>query len=628
MCGITGLYHRHRDPVPIQVLERMTQVLVHRGPDGEGVWSEGPIGLGHRRLAIIDLSPLGHQPMMTQDRRYVMSYNGEVYNFRELRVELEALGFPFHSRTDTEVVLNAIAAWGLDAIPKFNGMFALAVWDRQESKLILARDRYGIKPLYYTWVNNALIFASEVKALLQHPLVNVAVDPSALVEYLTFQNTFGENTLFKNIRLLPAGTVLSVDEKTERSWQYWDFDFHSPNEALSREDCIEELDHLFCQAVNRQLVSDVPVGAYLSGGMDSAAITAISSTQLPYIKTFTCGFDMSSVSGLEQTFDERKEAEHMSYLFKTEHYEMVLKAGDMERCMSSLAYHIEEPRVGQSYPNYYVSRLASKFGKVVLAGTAGDEIFAGYPWRYYPQAVHANFEDYLTHYYGYWQRIFKEKEQATLFAPISNETRGISSADLFRAVFQGKSHSKDMTPEEYVNHSLYFEAKTFLHGLLVIEDKLSMAHGLETRVPFLDNDLVDFALKIPVKYKLGSLDAVVRAGLQNEDLSQYLKKSRDGKLILRDMMRKYVPTEVVEKVKQGFSAPDATWFQGESMAYVKQVIFNNHAHLYDYLDKEFVQSKVMEHLNGKTNQRLMIWSLLSFEKWCDTYLNKAYVACI
>ncbi len=619
MCGITGIFNRKHEPASAQLIESMNKVLHHRGPDGDGVWVDGPVAFGHRRLAIIDLSPLGHQPMMTRDGRYIITYNGEVFNFRELKLELEALGYPFHSRTDTEVVLNAFAAWGKKAVEKFNGMFAFAIWDRHESKLFLARDRYGIKPLYYTFVQNTLVFASEVKAILKHPLVKVEVDHNALVEYLTFQNFLSDKTLFKNIHILPAGTTLTVSEHEKTFETYWDFNFHAPTHNLSKQECIEELDRLFCQAVNRQLVSDVELGAYLSGGMDSAAITALSSMQLPYIKTFTCGFDVSSVSGIEQTFDERKDAERMSYLFKTEHYEMVLKAGDMERCMSSLAYHIEEPRVGQSYPNYYVSRLASKFGKVVLAGTAGDEIFAGYPWRYYPQVVNPNFDSYLKNYYGYWQRIFKESEHQTLFAPIANEVRDAAPFETFRSIF--KNTSNDLSPEDYVNHSLYFEAKTFLHGLLVIEDKLSMAHSLETRVPFLDNDLVDFALKIPVEYKLGCLQDVVKAGNQQQDISRYLKKSRDGKLILRDMMRKYVPTDVVEKIKQGFSAPDASWFQGESMDYVRSLIFNNHAQIYDYIDRKFVQDKVSEHLNGQVNHRLMIWSLLSFEHWCKSYLN-------
>tara|TARA_R110002126_G_scaffold187410_1_gene336077 strand:+ start:71341 stop:73233 length:1893 start_codon:yes stop_codon:yes gene_type:complete len=621
MCGITGIFNRNHEPTETRLIEAMTNALEHRGPDGEGVWLDGPIALGHRRLAIIDLSPQGHQPMVTRDGRFVLTYNGEVYNFRELRTELEARGHGFHSTTDSEVVLNAFAEWGLDAVQRFNGMFAFAIWDKTTSELMLARDRYGIKPLYYTMAGNSLVFSSEIKALLKHPRVAAEMDQEALVEYLTFQNIISERTLFKNIKMLPAGSMLSVTRTEEKHFKYWDFSYQEPEQALSTDEYIEELEYLFRQSVNRQLVSDVELGAYLSGGMDSGAITAISSLQLPYIKTFTCGFDLSSASGIEQTFDERREAERMSYLFKTEHYEMVLKAGDMERCMPSLAYHVEEPRVGQCYPNYYVSRLASKFGKVVLAGTAGDEIFAGYPWRYYPQVQHKNVDEYQQSYYGYWQRIFKEKDHQKAFSPIWNNVSHFSPFDAFKDVFKGVSSSQKLTPETLVNHSLYFEAKTFLHGLLVIEDKLSMAHGLETRVPFLDNDLVDFALKLPTSVKLGCLDKVVSAGSKQEDISRYLQKSRDGKLILRDMMKKFLPTDVVEKVKQGFSAPDASWFQGESMEYVKNIVFNDQANIYNYLDKKYVQNKVSEHLSGQVNHRLMIWSLLSLEQFCTTFLD-------
>lgn len=621
MCGITGLFNRNHEPAETRLIEAMTGALEHRGPDGEGVWLDGPIALGHRRLAIIDLSPQGHQPMVTRDGRFVLTYNGEVYNFRELRTELEARGYAFHSTTDSEVVLNAFAEWGLDAVQRFNGMFAFAIWDKTTSQLMLVRDRYGIKPLYYTMAGNSFVFASEIKALLKHPRVAAEMDQEALVEYLTFQNIISDRTLFKNIKMLPAGSILTVTQTEERLHKYWDFSYEEPEQSFSKNEYIEELEYLFRQSVNRQLVSDVELGAYLSGGMDSGAITAISSLQLPYIKTFTCGFDLSSASGIEQTFDERREAERMSYLFKTEHYEMVLKAGDMERCMPSLAYHVEEPRVGQCYPNYYASRLASKFGKVVLAGTAGDEIFAGYPWRYYPQVQHQHFDDYQKSYYGYWQRIFKEQEHQQAFSPIWNNVSHFSAFDVFKDIFNGVSVSKKITPETLVNYSLYFEAKTFLHGLLVIEDKLSMAHGLETRVPFLDNDLVDFALKLPTSIKLGGLDKVVSAGSKQQDISRYLKKSRDGKLILRDMMKKFLPTDVVEKVKQGFSAPDATWFKGESMEYVEHVVFNDRSQIYHYLDKQFIQNKVSEHLAGQVNHRLMIWSLLSLEQFCTTYLD-------
>jgi asparagine synthase (glutamine-hydrolysing) len=346
------------------------------------------------------------------------------------------------------------------------------------------------------------------------------------------------------------------------------FNFREPENPASEEEYIEELDRLFRQAVNRQLVSDVEVGVYLSGGMDSGSITAIAATQLPYIKSFTCGFDLNSASGLELSFDERENAEYMSYLFKTEHYEMVLKAGDMERVLPEVARHIEEPRVGQSYPNYYVAQLASKFVKVVLAGAGGDELFGGYPWRYYRAVVNSDFEQYIDKYYLYWQRLIPNKTIHEVFRPVWERVKHVWTRDIFRNVFLRKVEGLE-TPEDYINHSLYFEAKTFLHGLLVIEDKLSMAHSLETRVPFLDNDLVDFSMQVPVNLKLRNLEEVIRIS-ENEPakVKRYYEKTGDGKLILRKVMQRYVPEKITSGIKQGFSAPDASWFKGESIDYV------------------------------------------------------------
>lgn len=626
MCGVTGVISLRGEAVSPVLLKRMTDAIAHRGPDGEGQWIEGPVGLGHRRLAIIDLSPAGHQPMLASNYRYVLSYNGEIYNFRELRTELEALGYWFRSQTDTEVVLNAFAAWGTEAITRFNGMFAFALWDRQEQRLLLARDRYGIKPLYYSLTPDYLLFGSEQKAMLAHPGAPRGIDKAALLEYFTFQNIFTDRTLVENIRLLPAGHYgwfdLRLPQAGLQLTQYWDFNFREPTEKASVEEYREELDRLFVQAVNRQLVSDVELGCYLSGGIDSGSITAVAARSHPYIKTFTCGFDLHSASGLELAFDERAKAEHMSYHFKTEHYEMVLKAGDMERCLPKLAYHLEEPRVGQSYPNYYAAKLASKFVKVVLSGAGGDELFGGYPWRYYRAVNNDNFENYIDKYYQFWQRLVSNSELKQLFAPIWPDVSHVWTRDIFRDVFQQKA-SELTTPEDYINHSLYFEAKTFLHGLLVVEDKLSMAHSLESRVPFLDNDLVDFAMRCPVALKLNNLKEVVRLN-ENEpgDKSRsYFQKTKDGKQILRDVMGRYIPEDISKAEKQGFSAPDASWFKGDSIQFVHDALFKPNQHVFQFLDFDCVKQLAEEHASGKQNRRLLIWSLLSCRQYVNDHLG-------
>jgi asparagine synthase (glutamine-hydrolysing) len=626
MCGICGIFNFNGEPVSSVNLRRMTDAIAHRGPDGEGFYTDSFIGLGHRRLAIIDLTPAGHQPMVTRDGQFAISYNGEVYNFQEIRAQLQSLGHQFHSRSDSEVILYAYSQWGSECVERFNGMFAFAIWDKKRQELFLARDRYGIKPLYYTFAGSKLLFASEQKALLSHEAVTPEIDLEALLEYFTFQNIFTDKTLLKGVKLFPAGCFARVPLGTRvqvlKPVRYWDFNFREPDHAESEEAYIEELDRLFRQAVNRQLVSDVDVGAYLSGGMDSGSITAVAAKQLPYIKTFTCGFDLHSASGLELGFDERENSEFMSYLFKTEHYEMVLKAGDMERVLPRLAWHMEEPRVGQSYPNYYVAQLASKFVKVVLSGSGGDELFGGYPWRYYRGVVNDNFEDYIDKYYVFWQRLIPNKSVQTVFKPVWPEVKQVWTRDIFRDVFQFRD-LEFTRPEDYVNHSLYFEAKTFLHGLLIVEDKLSMAHSLETRVPFLDNDLVDFALQVPVSLKLGNLSQVVRLN-ENEPGAKpqkYFQKTKDGKLLLRQVMSRYIPDEITHGIKQGFSAPDASWFKGDSIDYVKRHLFGRRALIYDYLDRDAVRSLVEEHFQGKANRRLFIWSLLSFELWCQRFLE-------
>jgi len=623
MCGITGLINLDGEPVSSSVLQKMTDEIAHRGPDGEGHWIEGNVGLGHRRLAIIDLSPAGHQPMISTDHRYVLSYNGEIYNFSELRTELEREGFRFRSKTDSEVVLCALVHWGVKAFDRFNGMFALALWDSKERTLLLARDRYGIKPLYVSQQGRFFAFGSEQKAILARPGFKRSLDKPALLEYFTFQNIFTDRTLLEDIQLLPAGYYAVLNLKQQRPTlkhrQYWDYHFREPAKPKRKEEYLEELDRLFKQAVNRQLVADVELGSYLSGGMDSGSITAIATKSFPYLKTFTCGFDLSSASGLELGFDERAKAEALSACFKTEHYEMVLKAGDMERCLPKFAWHLEEPRVGQSYPNYYVAGLASKFVKVVLSGAGGDELFGGYPWRYYRAAVNQDFEHYIDQYYLYWQRLIGSKDIKEVFSPIWGDVKDVSTRDIFRDVFV--NHKNEVkTPENYINHSLYFEAKTFLHGLFVVEDKLSMAHSLETRVPFMDNDLVDFAMQCPVSLKLNNLAEVIRIN-ENEPSdkqSQYFQKTNDGKQILRDMMNGYIPTEITRGEKQGFSSPDASWFKGESIEFVKQKLLNDHVKIYNFLDQAKLEMLVNQHLNGEQNRRLLVWSLLNVETWLES----------
>lgn len=611
MCGIAGIFQPNGKPISIMTLKKMTDAIRHRGPDGEGFWTDSFVGLGHRRLAIIDLSAAGHQPMQTENGRYVISYNGEIYNFLNLRIELESKGYQFHSRTDTEVVLKGYQEWGIEVLEKLNGMFAFAIWDRVEHQLMLARDRFGVKPLYYYFKNGTLLFGSEIKSFMEHPEFEVKVSMSALSEYFAFQNSFSSQTLFEGVKILEPGHFITVklgDSHLSSSKNFWNFNF-SQDSRITEQDAVSETYRLFEQAVQRQLLSDVEVGSYLSGGMDSGSVAAIAAVNHPNLKTFTCGFDLSSASGLELNFDERARAEVLSNRFKTEQYEIVLKAGDMERIMPNLMWHLEDPRIGQCYPNFYIARLASKFVKVALCGTGGDEVFGGYPWRYYRAMYEKSGSAFIEKYYEFWQRLVPATCRPSFFKA---GLRKDENFKIFKDIFL-PSQLENISPEELAQTCFYFEAKTFLHGLLVVEDKVSMAHGLETRVPFLDNDLVSFAQTIPVHLKLRNLTGSTSG-------SAHLETS-DGKLVLRSALSKILPPEYTTGVKQGFSAPDASWFKGPSIEYIKNLLEDPRARIYDYLDYKTVTDLMNQHFKGIENRRLLIWSLLSFEWWNRVFIK-------
>lgn len=618
MCGIAGLVDLSGREVRLESIKAMTEAIKHRGPDGEGQWVHDNVGLGHRRLAIIDLSDDAAQPMVSRDGRYVLTYNGELYNYKEIRTELKSRGIITFTQSDSEVLLLALIEWRERALIKFNGMFAFAFYDTETKELLLARDRYGIKPLYYSLQDSIFSFGSEQKAIKNRLTFRSKLDKEALLEYMTFQNIFTDKSFETDIKLLPAGHFLQVNTKDFlklSSIQYWDYQFREPETLKNEEEYIEELDRLFQQAVKRTLISDVEIGSYLSGGMDSGSITAIASRENRNLKTFTVGFDLSSASGIELGFDERHKAEQMAAQFKTEHFETVLKAGDMERSLPRLVRHLEEPRVGQSYPNLYAAKLASKWVKVVLSGAGGDELFGGYPWRYYHHAGSKNFKQYVDEYYLYWQRLVDNNNLKRMFSPIAAEVSEVWTRDIFENVFT--NHENELANvEDFVNHSLYFEAKTFLHGLFVVEDKLSMAHSLETRVPFMDNDLVDFAMRLPVNMKVKNLVTNVRINenTQANKKESYYTKTNDGKYLLRKAMTRYTSLQVTEQTKQGFSSPDASWFRGESIEFVKKKLLNKQSNLFDVFDFKTIEELLDAHFTGKLNRRLLIWSLLYIEE--------------
>jgi len=552
MCGIAGLVDLRGREVRKQTIKVMTDAIKHRGPDGEGQWVHKNVGLGHRRLAIIDLTDAASQPMISKDGRFVLTYNGEIYNYKELRSELEKLGVRFYSESDSEVLLNALIFWKEKALSKFNGMFAFALYDKEKSELFLGRDRFGIKPLYYSMQDGYFSFGSEQKAITSRENFVSNLDLEALLEYMTFQNLFTDKTLQTGIKLLQPGHYIIVDTTKNlqiNPVQYWDFHFSNSVQTQSEDEYVEELDRLFQQAVKRTLVSDVEIGSYLSGGMDSGSIAAIATL---------------------------------------------------------------------NNPNFHAAELASGSVKVVLSGAGGDELFGGYPWRYYHGANSTDFSNYVDQYYLYWQRLVDNKSLTKMFEPIKSEVSQVWTRDIFESVF--KHHDQTLSqPEDFVNHSLYFEAKTFLHGLFVVEDKLSMAHGLETRVPFMDNDLVDFASRVPVNLKVRNLknENRIDENIQGDKKNLYFSETSDGKYLLRKAMQKYVTKSVTDGAKKGFSSPDASWFRGESIEFVKRTLCIKSNPLYDLLDYNEVQNKLSLHFEGKENKRLLIWSLI----YLSTYIG-------
>lgn len=594
MCGIVGIYQNKK--IDQKVLDKMTDILVHRGPDSRGIYIDKNVGLGQRRLAILDLSSLGHQPMLYSNNRYVISYNGEVYNFLEIKKILQKKNYKFFSSSDTEVILAAYIEWGPKCLDKFNGMWAFIIYDRKEKKLFACRDRLGIKPLYYFYTNNKLLLASEIKAILECPGIKIEVDSQALNEYFTFQNIFSDKTLFNNIKLLPAASFLEFDGQNLNITKWWDIPLKK--KKLSQKVWQEQIIETFKSSIKRHLISDVEIGAFLSGGMDSASITSLVVQSNPNIKTFTGGFDSSSATGLEAGFDERKDAEIIAKMYSSEHYEMVIHSGNMANVFPKLIWHLEDLRVGMCYPNYLISSLASRFVKVSLSGAGGDELFGGYPWRYQVIENKKKIDDFDKYYYNYWSRLIKDDQKRQFFS--NKIAKNIDFSNPFSEYRKIISQVDELPP---IEKALYFELKTFLHALLLVEDKISMASSLEVRVPFLDKEMINLACSIPYNLKVSS---------------------KTGKVILRSAMEKLLPESITQKKKQGFSPPEGSWYRDESLPYVKSILLDRKTLARGFFQPEYINKIIKEHSSGKANHRLLIWSLLSFEWWCRIFIDNKY----
>jgi asparagine synthase (glutamine-hydrolysing) len=594
MCGICGIC----DPSsplenPVSEIAAMVAALVHRGPDAHGRHVESNVALGSTRLAIIDLAG-GDQPIYSEDGAVCVVYNGEIYNYRELQRRLRSKGHRLASESDSETLVHLYEDHGIELVSHLNGIFAFALWDKRLRKLYLVRDRFGVKPLYYHWDGRTLSFASEVRALLDSGRVSAALDRDALLELLTFQNILSDKSLFDGVSVLPAGAILELAQDGLSVRPYWD-PLPRPERVRDRGSLPAAIGELFDRAVERQLVSDVEVASYLSGGLDTGAVTSVAAASLPRLTTFSTGFDTSGAKGMEAGFDEREDAAGLAGHLGTHHHELLLDSHDMEMVLPRLVRHLEEPRMSFSYPNYLTAGLTSRWVKVVLSGVGGDELFGGYPWRY-ALAGEPGFPD---RYYEYWTRLLSAAE---LRRALSQEALDSLDIGRPRAVFDRIMAQGEGLPQ--LDRILYVESKTFLHGLLILEDKLSMAHSLESRVPFLDHELVDFVLTIPAEVKL--------EGARSKDL---FRRAMTGRL----------PDNVVSRKKTGFTPPQAAWFQSSQAAYVEDVLLSERACDRGVFEVEFVKDVLEEHRGGERDRRLLLWTLLCLEWWHRIFLDGEHV---
>jgi len=606
VCGLAGILHFGRLGDASSRVHAMAASMIHRGPDGEGFWSSDDCALGFRRLAIVDLAG-GNQPMSNEDGSIWVVFNGEIYNHMELRRELIAAGHCFATdHSDTEVLVHGWEQWGEALAGRLNGMFAFAVWDDRQKSFYLARDRYGIKPLYMAQRDGILAFASDVGAIHASGLIEARPDLTGILEYFAHQNLWGEQTLFQDISMLPAGHWQRVTRDRTIRREYWDFSF--PRDSrLSLADAADAHREILQQVLQRQIAADVPVMSYLSGGIDSSAITAIAHRLNAGVQAYSCLFDLTDV-GDDRIVDEREFSRAVAQHLGISHVEMELSPTTLVETLAPTVAALEEPRMGMSYVNYCIARRVAADSKVVLSGTGGDEIHAGYMGRYpaerprrtllrglwrllrdrrlRPRSVFERFNDMVNF-------LMPDARTADLFTPeFLSQAQPYAAGDALRAIFE-RCPSDD--PRDRV---LYTDAKTYLQGLLTLEDKLSMAHSLEARVPLLDNELVDFVSQLPW---------------------HHLFDGETGKMVFRESVRPLVPDAIYRKPKMGFGPPDASWYRTALRGFISEILSPRRVVRRGVFQPRFVADALEDHFSGRANRLPLIWSLLSFETWCTAY---------
>lgn len=582
MCGIAGFLG---ESPPRNFLENANLIQSSRGPDGRGIKQSDFGGLAHTRLALFDLSELGSQPQSNGSLH--ISYNGEIYNWREIKAELVAKGAIFRSDSDTEVLLTSIAIQGLEpTLKKLRGIFAFALYDDVNLEVTLVRDRFGTKPIYFSFINGTLLFASTINALQ----INLEIDKESLHEYLTLQNTIPPRTLYKNVSILPPGKILKFKrEDSQPIITEWANLKTKKTIKISLEEAVTEVDTLLTQSVERNLRADVPVGTFLSGGIDSGLINIIASKLQPDINSYTISFNEQRET--LNYADESESAKKLADDIGIKNFAYELNETDMWESMHSLALALEEPKVGQSYPNFFAAKIAVTKNKAVLAGTGGDEFFGGYVWRY-AAARDLNLStkrEQTSQLVKLWHRLVPSENLARIIGLDSKKHEEKTSQKIEAVLEENNSGLERYTLRDL----MYFDTRIFLPGLLHVEDKISMSMGLEVRVPFLDQDIVDFSLTLP----------------ENLLIDTHNSDDIKGKYVLRELMGKYQKGAPTGK-KQGFSGPDEIWFKNP-----KQVnrFINEKSKIWEFINRENTLSELEQHYRGNSNRRLLIWSLIQLE---------------
>jgi len=625
MCGIAGIIGREGETVAAEQVRRMTDALLHRGPDDEGIYAQGAVGLGMRRLSIIDLSG-GRQPIHNEDESVWVVFNGEIYNFPELRAELESRGHRFYTHSDTEVIVHLYEEMGADCVTKLRGMFAIALYDMNRRSLLLARDRLGKKPLHYALEEGRLFFGSEIKALLAVAPGLAQMDPQGILQFLYFGYIPEPRTAFTPIQKLAPGHLLEFKNGQAIVRRYWDLPAYGTYEPKSEEECLEELERRLDEAVRVRLISDVPLGALLSGGVDSSVVVALMARNSSRpVQTFSISFPHAE-------FDEAEYARAVAEHFATDHHEFVVEP-DIEQTLTHLTSMMEEPFGDSSMvPTYHVCRMARQHVTVALSGDGGDELFAGYD-RY---QVHIEREkigempDWAGRGFREWvypklpsgtrgRRLafhlsLKARDRfidSVSYLPVLDREKGLLSADFLSwlgaeaAPTESYRNYFDQAPaSDALGRLLYLDTKTYLPGdILTKVDRMSMASSLEARCPLLDHVLVEWAASLASEWKM-------RGGVR--------------KYLLRKLAQRLgIPARVLDRPKQGFAMPLSDWWRKELKEGMLAILLEPQTLQRGYFDPKAVRTLVNEHLSGRRNRPTDIWLLLIFELWHRNFLRAA-----